>query len=75
MNNYLKLKVFPDSNKNKVVRKDSVSFDVFVKAEAKAGEANDSVIALMAREMGVLHSKLRIIKGRRSRNKTLEIKQ
>lgn len=68
----IKVKVFAEMSSNKVVReKDRIL--VYVKARKKNLEANEAVINLISKEMNVEISKIKIIKGKRSQNKTLEI--
>ena len=40
----IKVKVFPDSKKEKIIKKSEDSFDVEVKARAQGGKANREVV-------------------------------
>jgi uncharacterized protein (TIGR00251 family) len=54
-----------------VVEGDAVR--VFVTAPPVAGEANAAVIAVLAKALGVAKSKLNIVRGESSREKTISI--
>ncbi|MDD4931592.1 MAG: DUF167 domain-containing protein [Candidatus Colwellbacteria bacterium] len=69
----IKLKVFPGSKKDIVEVRGADSFAIKVRAPAEDGRANDSAISLIADYLGVSSSKLRLVKGHRSRSKILEM--
>jgi uncharacterized protein YggU (UPF0235/DUF167 family) len=58
--------------KNDRIEKSKDGFTVTVRAKAAGGMANESVIALVSRELGVPAKKIRITRGLRSPSKTLE---
>lgn len=60
------------SAKNDRIEKTKDGFAVSVRAKAAGGLANDSVLALVSRELGLPARKLRITRGLRSPTKTLE---
>lgn len=64
----LKIKVIPDSKKDEVIQ--GKAFLVKVRAPAEKGLANKSVVELLSRYFS---SRVRIVSGGRSRNKTVEI--
>lgn len=57
--------------KNDRIKKTATGYDVSVRAPAAGGMANESVLALVSRELGIPAKKLRIIRGLRSPSKTL----
>ncbi len=69
----IKIKVFPNSKKESVIKKSSDSFEIKTKAKAERGEANQAVKKIMAKELGISPDQLRFIKGGRSHNKIAEI--
>jgi len=71
----IKVKVTPDSRKDEVRLRKEGSFEVTTRASAERGEANDAVIALLGKELGIPSEKFRIIKGHRSHSKIIEIWQ
>ncbi|HVC08408.1 MAG TPA: DUF167 domain-containing protein [Elusimicrobiota bacterium] len=69
----LKLKVHPASKKAAVSRKGPDAYDVWVRAEARDGLANDEALAALARELGVGREKLRLVKGSRTPSKIVQV--
>ncbi|HMS56698.1 MAG TPA: DUF167 domain-containing protein [Fimbriimonadaceae bacterium] len=67
----LSVRVTPRSSRNKVEWTDPVK--VYVSAPPVDGEANDAVCAVVAKDLGLSRSKVRIVSGQTSRNKVLEI--
>ena len=60
---YLKVKVHADEKQNKIAVKNADTFEVWVKAPAKEGRANDAVRAVLAQQLDVPENKLSLIKG------------
>lgn len=74
--NKLEIKVTPNANSDKIVIvKDSEGYQVkvYVTVNPEDDKANNRVIKLLAKELKIPKSKIRIIKGMKSRNKTIEI--
>lgn len=71
----IKVKVTPDSKRDEVRLKREGSFEVATRSSAERGEANDAVVALLGKELGISPKKFRIIKGHRSHSKIIEIWQ
>jgi uncharacterized protein (TIGR00251 family) len=68
----ISVKVVPRASKDSVaVGKDTVV--VKTTAPANDGQANKAVIALLAQELGVPKSKLRIARGAKSRYKQVQV--
>ena len=63
MEKYIKVKVHADEKKNKIVQKAEDSFEIWVKAPAEQGRANEAVRAILAGYVGVPENKLSLIKG------------
>ncbi len=63
METYLKVKVHAGEKKNKLVEKSADSFEIWVKAPAEQGRANEAVRTLLAEHLGVAENKLSLIKG------------
>ena len=63
MEQYLKVKVHADEKKNKLVQKSADSFEIWVKAPAEQGRANEAVRALLAAHLQLPENKLSLIKG------------
>lgn len=71
----IKVKVFPKSKKQEVIKKSADSFEVKVKEKPIAGLANKRVCELLAEHFGVLSGCVKLKKGARQRNKIFEICQ
>ena len=70
----IRVKVFPNSKKEEIIKKSEDSFEVWVKEKPIRGEANRAVISLLSRYFGVFLERVRLIKGFKERNKIFEIK-
>ena len=73
----IQIKVFPQAKKSKVVEDRSLFADtgykVYVTAPAVDGKANKAVIEALAEHFGVKKGRIEIIKGLKSRLKTIKI--
>ena len=69
----IKVKVFPNSKKQEIIKKSEDSFDVKVKAKPIKGEANREVIKVLALYFKIPESKIKMIKGFKQKNKIFEI--
>jgi len=67
----IKVKVFPNSKKEEVIKKSEDSFEVKVKAKPEKGMANKEVVKLLSVYFEIPESKIRLIKGFKERNKIL----
>ena len=72
--NHIKVKVFPGSDKNEVIRKSKESFEVKTQEEAKEGKANKVVLSLLSRFLSIDSSRIKLVKGGKKKNKIFEIK-
>ena len=66
---YVKVKVHAGERKNRLEQKAPDSFEVWVKAPAEQGRANEAVRLLLAAELGVAENQLSLIKGATSPSK------
>lgn len=75
----LHVKVTPKAKSERIkkeVRDDgSVIYKIYVTVVPEDGKANDAVIKLLAKKLGVAKSDLTIIKGHTSREKTILLRQ
>ena len=69
MESYLKVKVHAGEKKNKLVQKAPDTFEIWVKAPAEQGRANEAVRALLAGHLGVDENKRSLVKGATSPSK------
>ncbi len=69
----LKVQVKPNSKISKVVAKGDM-FVVYVKSPPVEGKANDEMLELLSEHLGVPKSRMKIVSGKRSRNKIVSIR-
>jgi uncharacterized protein (TIGR00251 family) len=69
----IKVKVFPNSKKEEIIKKSEDSFEVKVKEKPVKGLANRAVINILSLYFKVPVSKIRLVKGFKERNKIFEI--
>lgn len=63
MESYIKVKVHTGEKKNKLVQKAPDTFELWVKAPAEQGRANEAVRTLLAQHLNLPENKLSLIKG------------
>lgn len=63
MESYVKVKVHAGEKKNRLEQKGPDSYEIWVKAPAEQGRANEAVRTLLAQHLGVAENKLSLIKG------------
>ena len=71
----LHVRVQPRSSKCAIVGVEDETLKVKLTAPPAEGEANEQLIKLLSKELGVPKSNIQIIRGETSRNKTLEIRK
>lgn len=69
------VKAKPRSRENRVQKIDESNFVVFVKEDPKLGRANEAIISLLARYFNTSPLLIRILSGRNSRTKVVEISE
>jgi len=69
----IKVKVFPSSKIEKIIKKSEDSFEVRVKEKAEKGRANQRTRELLSKYFNIPEEKVKLIKGFRQRNKIFEI--
>jgi len=70
----IKVKVFPNSKKEEIIKKSEDSFEVRVKEKPEKGKANREVVRILSCYFKIPESKIRLIRGFKKRNKIFEIK-
>ena len=63
MEQYLKVKVHAGEKHNKLVEKSADTYEIWVKAPAEQGRANEAVRTVLAAHLGIAENKLSLIKG------------
>ncbi len=69
----IKVKVFPGEKKEKIEKTKENSFSVWVKEKPEQGRANQKVTELLAKFFSTNRSKVRLIRGSKTRNKIFTI--
>ena len=69
----IKVKAFPGSKKQEIIKKSKDSFDIKVKSKPIQGMGNKEIIKILAEYFKTSENKIRFIKGWKQRNKIIEI--
>ena len=69
----LEVKVNPKAKFNKVSQLDDIHYHIYTTAPPDKGKANESVIKLLAKELNLPKSKLKLIGGQKYYNKLIQI--
>ncbi len=70
---FLEVHVTPDARDPGVKRMDDGTFEVRVDERAERGRANKRLLDIMSRHLGVPRSKLVLVRGAKSRYKTIMV--
>ncbi len=70
---FIKVKVFPDSKKEEIVKNKKGSFEIKVKQKPIQGLANLATIKILSLYFEIPERKIRLIKGFKQRNKIFKI--
>ena len=69
----LQVRVQPKARRNSIEVVDGSKLKVCVTTAPEGGKANDAVVVLLAKSLGIAKSHIRILRGRKSRDKLLDI--
>jgi len=69
----IKVKVFPNSKSDKIIKKSDDKFEVMIREKPKRGLANKEVLRIISSYFNIPESKIRLIKGFKERNKIFEV--
>jgi uncharacterized protein YggU (UPF0235/DUF167 family) len=70
---FLKVKVFPNSKNNEIIKKDNNHFEIKVKEKAQRGLANIKVREILAQYLNIPKQRLILIKGKVKQNKIFKL--
>ena len=70
---FLKVKVFPNSKKEEIIKKSEDEFEIKVKEKAEKGKANKRVKEVLAKYLNISEEKLVLVRGAKQRNKIFKI--
>ena len=76
-NDYMKIKirVVPNSKKESIQQIDSTTYKIKVREKAIEGRANEAVLRLIAKHVGISMADVKIVHGFKSREKVISIKE
>ncbi len=69
----IKVKVFPGSKQEKIIKKTEDSFEVRIKQKPIQGQANQAVINVLSLYFNVPNKRIKLVKGFKQRNKLFKI--
>ncbi len=69
----IQVRVKPNSKKPSLIKSEDGVWIVAVKEPATEGKANDAVVRAVAEELGLAPSKVKILRGEKSKLKLLEV--
>lgn len=69
----LQVRVQPRARRNSIEVVDGSKLKIYVTTAPEGGKANDAVVALLAKSLGIAKSHVRIVRGHKSRDKLLDI--
>ena len=69
----LQVRVQPKARRNSIEVVDGSKLKIYVTTAPEGGKANDAVVALLAKSLGIAKSHVRIVRGHKSRDKLLDI--
>lgn len=70
----IKVKTHPGSKKEKIISKTEDSLEIWLKEKPIMNQANKALINLLSDFLKIKESRIRLIRGVRTRNKIIEIK-
>ncbi len=66
----IKLKVFPNSGKQKIIKISDDEYKVYLKKPARRNKANEELLKLLSKHFA---KSVKLIKGKTSKNKLVEV--
>ena len=65
--------VKPGTSQEKIIETAPDELTVYLRAKPHDGEANTALVKLLAKHFGVSKTSIKVIRGTKSRNKTIEV--
>jgi len=69
----IKVRVFPGSKQEKIIKKSEDSFEVRIKQKPIQGQANQAAINVLSLYFNLSNKKIKLVKGFRQKNKIFKI--
>ncbi len=70
---FIRVHAIPDAKKEKVIREDETTFTISVKEPATQNFANKRIREVLARELGVSPTQVRLLAGHQNRSKMYSV--
>ena len=70
---YIRVHAIPDAKKEKVIREDETTFTISVKEPATQNFANKRIREVLAQELGVSPTHVRLLTGHQNRSKMYSV--
>ncbi len=70
---HIKVKVYPDQTKEKVIRNDDGSYDLYIREPAREGMANRRVLSILSEQINPKPKRIKIVSGHISPAKIIEV--
>ncbi|MDD5606721.1 MAG: DUF167 domain-containing protein [Candidatus Pacebacteria bacterium] len=70
---FIKVRVFPNSKKQEIIKKSLDSFDVKLKEKPEKNLANKALFSILADYLQISKNKIKLVKGSKQQNKILKI--
>ena len=67
------VRVVPNAKENRIVKESEEKLRVYIREKPREGRANKALIELLSEFFGAEKSRIRIVKGLKSREKVVEI--
>ncbi len=69
----LEVRVQPRAKRNALEAGEGLALKAYITAPPESGKANDALVALLAKSLGVAKGRVRIVRGQRGRKKLVRI--
>jgi len=69
----IKVKVFPNSKQEEIIKKTEDNFEIKIKKKPIQGQANQAVINVLSLYFNIPNEEIKLVKGFRQRNKVFKI--
>jgi uncharacterized protein (TIGR00251 family) len=69
----IKIRVIPNAKRPEIIKLEDGSLKIKLNCPAEGGRANKELISVLSKHYKIAKSKIKIISGEKSRNKTIQI--
>lgn len=65
--------MIPGASRDEVLALSDTSYKVYLRAKALEGKANEALVRVLGEHLGIPKSRIRIVRGEKSRRKIIEV--